>query len=90
LPEALFCSSDLIAYGAHRRLSELGFQVLRDTVLMGFDDNPFNDWIAPWLNSVSVPYAQFGVKQTERHRFYPLKSLKKCKFIFDKLIFCSI
>jgi LacI family transcriptional regulator len=60
LPEALFCSSDLIAYGAHRRLSELGFEIPRDIVLMGFDDNPLNDWVAPWLNSVSVPYAQFG------------------------------
>jgi LacI family transcriptional regulator len=60
LPDALFCSSDLIAYGAHRRLSELGIQVPRDTVLMGFDDNPLNDWIAPWLNSVSVPYPKFG------------------------------
>ena len=60
LPDALFCSSDLIAYGAHRRLSELGIQVPRDIVLMGFDDNPLNDWIAPWLNSVSVPYPKFG------------------------------
>ena len=60
LPEALFCSSDLIAYGAHRSLSELGFRVPRDIVLMGFDDNPLNDWIAPWLNSVSVPYPKFG------------------------------
>ena len=60
LPDALFCSSDLIAYGAHRRLSELGIQIPRDIVLMGFDDNPLNDWIAPWLNSVSVPYPKFG------------------------------
>lgn len=60
LPDALFCSSDLIAYGAHRRLSELDIQVPRDIVLMGFDDNPLNDWIAPWLNSVSVPYPKFG------------------------------
>ncbi len=60
LPDALFCSSDLIAYGAHRSLSELGVQVPRDIVLMGFDDNPLNDWIAPWLNSVSVPYPKFG------------------------------
>jgi LacI family transcriptional regulator len=60
LPDGLFCSSDLIAYGAHRRLSELGIGVPRDIVLMGFDDNPLNDWIAPWLNSVSVPYSKFG------------------------------
>lgn len=60
LPEALFCSSDLIAYGAHRKLTEHGIKVPRDMLVMGFDDNPLNDWIAPWLNSVSVPYPEFG------------------------------
>jgi len=31
-----------------------------DCVIVGFDDNPFNDWVAPWLNSVRVPYADYG------------------------------
>lgn len=56
----IFCASDLIAYGAHRRLSEAGFRVPQDVLLVGFDDNPLNDWVAPWLTSVHVPYAEFG------------------------------
>ena len=56
----IFCASDLIAYGAHRRLTEAGFRVPQDVVLVGFDDNPLNDWVAPWLSSVQVPYAAFG------------------------------
>lgn len=56
----LFCASDLIAYGAHRRLLEAGLRVPEQVVLVGFDDNPLNDWIAPWLSSVRVPYEQFG------------------------------
>jgi LacI family transcriptional regulator len=59
-PAAIFCASDLIAFGAHRRLREAGMRVPRDLCLVGFDDNPLNDWIAPWLASVRVPYAAFG------------------------------
>jgi len=59
-PAAIFCASDLIAYGTHRRLREAGLAVPQDIALIGFDDNPLNDWIAPWLASVRVPYAAFG------------------------------
>jgi LacI family transcriptional regulator len=56
----LFCSSDLIAYGAHCALAAQGMRIPEDFVLVGFDDNPLNDWIAPWLTSVRVPYEDFG------------------------------
>jgi LacI family transcriptional regulator len=56
----VFCTSDLIAYGAHRRLAEMGVRVPGDVLLVGFDDNPLNDWLAPWLTSVRVPYDDFG------------------------------
>ena len=58
----LFCSSDLIAYGAHRALTEAGRRVPEDVVLVGFDDTPLNEWLAPWLTSVWVPYDRFGVE----------------------------
>jgi LacI family transcriptional regulator len=59
-PCGIFCLSDLIAYGAHRRLTEHGIAVPGEVCLVGFDDNPLNDWVAPWLSSVRVPYAAFG------------------------------
>ncbi len=59
-PRSIFCASDLIAYGAHRRCRELGLRVPEDVLLFGFDDNPLNDWVAPWLNTVHVPYEAFG------------------------------
>jgi LacI family transcriptional regulator len=58
----IFCTSDLIAYGAHRRLLASGLRVPEDVLLVGFDDNPLNDWVAPWLTSVRVPYDLFGVE----------------------------
>ncbi|MFM8678537.1 MAG: substrate-binding domain-containing protein, partial [Alphaproteobacteria bacterium] len=59
-PDGLFCTSDLIAFGAHRRALEAGVETPRDLVIVGFDDSPLNDWVAPWLTSVRVPYDSFG------------------------------
>ena len=59
-PRAVFCLSDLIAYGAHRTVTEKGLSVPGDIELFGFDDNPLNEWIAPWLSSVRVPYDAYG------------------------------
>ncbi len=59
-PTGIFCTSDLIAFGAHRRIQEAGLAVPRDLILVGFDDSPLNDWVAPWLDSVRVPYDSFG------------------------------
>jgi LacI family transcriptional regulator len=59
-PTSIFCSSDLIAFGAYRSLRAAGLAVPRDVLLVGFDDSPLNDWVAPWLSSVRVPYRDFG------------------------------
>ena len=59
-PTSVFCSSDLIAFGAYRRLREADRLVPRDVLVVGFDDSPLNDWVAPWLSSVRVPYRIFG------------------------------
>ena len=59
-PRGLFCASDLIAYGAARRAREAGIAVPDQLEIVGFDDNPLNDWIAPWLSSVRVPYERYG------------------------------
>lgn len=57
---AIFCATDTLAYGAYRRCYELGLRVPEDIVLFGFDDNPLNQWVAPWLSTVRTPYEQFG------------------------------
>jgi LacI family transcriptional regulator len=59
-PDGLLCVSDLIAYGAHRRLTEAGLSVPGDVRLVGIDGNPLNAWLAPWLASVHAPYDAFG------------------------------
>lgn len=68
---AIFCGSDQIAYGAYRRCRELGLSVPGDIRIYGFDDNPLNEWLAPWLNTVRIPYAAFAdeaIRQLEKLR----------------------
>jgi LacI family transcriptional regulator len=68
-PDAVFCTSDLIAYGAHRAVTEADRALDGRIAFFGFDDSPLNEWVAPWLNAVRVPYAEYGdaiVKALER------------------------
>lgn len=58
--DALFCGNDQIAYGAYRRCRELSITVPDALVVYGFDDNPLNQWLAPWLNTVRVPAELFA------------------------------
>ena len=58
--DALFCGNDQIAYGAYRRCTELGLAVPGDVRVYGFDDNPLNQWLAPWLDTVRVPPEAFA------------------------------
>lgn len=64
-PRGVFCASDLIAYGAARCARERGLAVPSDVLIVGFDDNPLNDWVAPWLTSVRVPYERYGAAIVE-------------------------
>jgi LacI family transcriptional regulator len=55
-PDGVMCTSDLIAFAAHRVFATEGAAPR----LWGFDGNPLNAWVAPWLSSVALPYAGFG------------------------------
>lgn len=57
---AVFCGNDQIAYGVWRRCREIGIAVPADLHVYGFDDNPLNEWLAPWLSTIRVPYKAFA------------------------------
>lgn len=59
-PAGLMCTSDQMAYGAFRLAGERGLAVPGACRIVGIDENPLNAWLAPWLSSVHVPYADFG------------------------------
>ncbi|GAB0117996.1 LacI family DNA-binding transcriptional regulator [Acidisoma sp. 7E03] len=64
-PRAIFCANDLVAYGLFRRCRERSLRVPEDIAIFGFDDNPLNDWVAPWLSTIHIPYDAFGTAVTE-------------------------
>jgi len=49
---AIFCASDLIAIGAIKALREHGLRVPRDKVIVGFDNIPTAEHLAPALTTV--------------------------------------
>lgn len=64
-PRAIFCGNDPVAYGVYRLCGELGLRVPDDIALFGFDDNPLNEWLAPWLSTVHVPAVELGQRVAE-------------------------
>lgn len=59
-PDAIFCTTDEIAYGVYKRCRELNLSVPGDIRLFGFDGNPLNGYLAPWLSTIRVPYEDYG------------------------------
>jgi LacI family transcriptional regulator len=60
--QSFFCGNDQIAYGVYRRCREMGLAVPGDVRIYGFDDNPLNEWLAPWLSTVRVPTVSFAAE----------------------------
>jgi LacI family transcriptional regulator len=58
-PEVLICTSDLIAFGAARAWRE-ALPNRPPPRMIGFDDSPLNEWLAPHLSSIRIPYEAFG------------------------------
>jgi LacI family transcriptional regulator len=61
-PDAVLCVSDQIAYGVNRRARERGLKVPGDCDLVSIDGTPLNQWVAPWLKSIEIPYAIYGAE----------------------------
>ena len=60
VPDAIFCTTDEIAYGAAKFCHERGLRIPADIAIFGFDGNPLNDYLAPWLSTIQVPHDAFG------------------------------
>jgi len=58
-PDLVIGTSDLIAYGAARAWREAE-PAAPPPRMIGFDDSPMNEWLAPDLSSIRIPYDAFG------------------------------
>jgi LacI family transcriptional regulator len=61
-PDAILCVSDQIAYGLNRRALECGLKIPDACELVSIDGTPLNQWVAPWLKSIEIPYARYGAE----------------------------
>ncbi|WP_409190777.1 LacI family DNA-binding transcriptional regulator [Bradyrhizobium sp. RDM4] len=61
-PDAILCLSDQIAYGVNRSALERGLKIPGDCDVVSIDGTPLNQWVAPWLKSIEIPYAVYGAE----------------------------
>lgn len=59
-PTAIFASNDMLAIGALKAAYDLGIHVPTDVSLVGFDDTPFAEFVAPALTTVHQPVAEMA------------------------------
>lgn len=60
MPDAWFCSNDLMAAGVLQALAEAGISVPEDVAVMGFDDLPLAQHTRPPLTTVRQPIREMG------------------------------
>lgn len=59
-PTAIFCCSDLMAFGAIHALNRNGLRVPDDVAIVGFDNIELADYTTPPLTSVAQPINEIG------------------------------
>lgn len=66
LPEALFCSNDLMAYGALKALARNRIPVPEAVSVVGFDDLLISQYTHPPLTTMKVPRVEMAVQVADR------------------------
>jgi len=60
-PQAIFCSSDIIAFGAMDAIKDKDMEIPRDIAVVGFDNVRMSNLVEPKLTTVEVPLHKMGV-----------------------------
>lgn len=64
-PTAVFCSNDILAFGAIRAALDRGLRVPEDVSIVGFDDSPMAAITNPRLTTISQPAYEMGYRACE-------------------------
>lgn len=59
-PTAIVAGNDMLALGCYSALAEAGLECPGDVAVVGFNDMPFVDRLAPPLTSIRIPHAEIG------------------------------
>lgn len=60
-PDAIFCTSDEIAYGAMEALKDAELSIPEDVAVAGFGNDRMSNLIEPKLTTVELPYRKMGI-----------------------------
>jgi LacI family transcriptional regulator len=60
LPDAIFSAGDFSALGAIVKLRQLGIRIPEDIAVVGFANEPYDDWLDPGLSSVDQQSFEMG------------------------------
>lgn len=60
-PEALFATSDEIAYGAMDAIKDMGLRVPDDIAVAGFGNSRMSNLVEPKLTTVELPFHKMGI-----------------------------
>lgn len=87
-PTAIFCHSDIIAFGALSQAKKIGLRVPEDLSLIGFDDIALANYCDPPLTTVAQPSYQIGrqamlllLQQVRQHQITNTSLLLDSKLI---------
>lgn len=59
-PQVIFAVNDTVAFGAYKKIKEMGYRIPDDVALMGYDDIPFMSSLDPPITTVHQPMAEIG------------------------------
>jgi LacI family transcriptional regulator len=62
---AIFCASDMMACGAYRAIREMGKTIPNDISIIGFDDNPLAEHLAPSLTTIHQDFYNKGYEAAQ-------------------------
>ncbi len=60
-PQAIFATSDEIAYGAMDAIKDLGMKVPDDVAVAGFGNARMSNLVEPKLTTVELPFHKMGI-----------------------------
>ena len=64
-PTAIFCASDMTAFGCYQALQERGLRVPQDVSVVGYDDREIAQFMRPALTTVILPHTEMGTQAAE-------------------------
>ena len=83
--DAIFTMNDLMAFGVHKTLKDLGLSIPDDIALVGYDDTEYGQYYSPTLTSVHQPREELAVLSCDR-LFFQMKKQREGAPILKKLI----